>query len=414
MPDTDERSESSDTRSSEFREHWVSTLLFLLTVLTVSFGFNGFRQQHIELVAQGNPPEIDWTIPVYRTVQLLMLNSGAEDPDNASLAVARMLAACTFLVLTAAVVRKVFHESTQLPKRLTRTGHTVICGLGNVGTQLLDDLCRLGRQRRIVVIEQDETNMGLDRARRAGVDVVIGDATRAETLRRARAHCAETVFAVSGDDGANLELASELDQILSRRPEVRRRRGRSIPLRLVMHLHDVKLAHAFQRLSQSSPSADVLDVSIFSVARTSATHVVTKALWSFAPQSRNEVAHFVILGFGPMGRALAVTLARLGHFPNGKRSRFTIADRDLPQHARDFLSRFPRFTAWSDTSVGVSRFDAERDQWSSRVETVPTLLASESPDAIDYVANAQFRELPPDLGDELFCRELLDSFVDPQ
>lgn len=397
---------------NEFREHWVSTLLLLLTLLTIWFGFNGFHTQHRLLVDRGEMPANDWTIPVYRTVQLLILNSGTEEPDNFALAVARMLAAATFLVLTFAVVRQVFHDSTQLPARLTRTGHLVICGLGQIGTELLEDLRKQHRQRRVVIIERDESHPGLEQARREGVDVVVGDAARAENLRRARAQCAEAVFVVTGDDGANLEIAAELDQLVARRPQVRWRRGKHIPLRLSVHLQDVKLAQAYQTLSRNSPAANLLDLSVFSVARTAATYVVTRQLWPFAPQQSNEVAHFVILGFGAMGRALTVTLARLGHFPNRKRNRFTIADHGTETRAREFVSRFSRFTAWSEDSIGVSRFDITSDDWSCRRETVPATLTCGSPDAIDYVANARFQELPPDLGDELFCRSLLASFHD--
>lgn len=397
---------------NEFREHWVSVLLFLLTALTIGFGFSGFHAQHRLLVDRGVTPEYDWTIPAYRTVQLLILNSGTEEPDNFSLAVARMIAATTFLVLTFAVVRQVFHDSTQLPTRLTRTGHLVICGLGQIGSSLLDDLRKQHRQRRVVIIERDETHPGLAQARREGVDVVIGDAARPENLRRARAHCAEAVFVVTGDDGANLEIAAELNRLVALRPQVRWRRGRHIPLRLSVHLQDIKLAQAYQTLSRTSPAAHLLELSVFSVARTSAAHVITRELWPFAPWQTGEVAHFVVLGFGAMGRALTVTLARLGHFPNRKRSRFTIADHAVESRAREFLSRFSRFTAWNESSIGVTRFDAASDEWACQRETVPTALRSESPDAIDYVANAQFRELPPDLGDELFCRSLLTSFQD--
>ncbi len=398
----------------EFRGHWISVILLMLTVLTVGFGFCGFTQLSLDVQRRNESTAFDWTIPAYRTVQLLILNSGTEEPGNINLAIARVLAAGTFLFLTGAVAFRVFHDSTQLPVRMTRAGHTVICGLGEIGMQLFEDLHRARLSHRVVIIECDENNVDLDRVRRLGADVVIGDATRSENLRRARAHCAATVFAVTRDDGANLEITAELAAILQKQPQVRRRRGSVVPLRVALHLQDVKLAEAFRTLSSRFPAAELLDLSIFSVARTSATQLVTKWLWPFAPKSTGEVAHFVILGFDTMGRALAVTLARLGHFPNRKRSRFTIADHDSQRRAREFVSRFGHFTAWNAATVGVSRFDAARDEWSSRMEGVPPQSASEFPDAIDYVANAQFRDLPPDLGDECFARELLDSFIDPQ
>lgn len=389
----------------ELRGHWVSVLLVVLTVLTVIFGFTGFLSQYVAQNEAKNSTEFDWTIPAYRTVQILILNSGTEEPDNFPLAVARVLAATTFLVLTAAVATRVFHESTQLPVRMTRSGHTVICGLGQIGAQLLEELHRTKSAHRVVVIECDDKNTWLDHARRIGTDIVIGDATHGEALLQARAHCAANVFIVTGDDGSNLEIAARLASMLQQK-----RRGG--PVRVGLHLQDVKLADAFHRLSRSFSAAAMLDFHIFNMAHMSATHVSTRLLLPYVPAKIDDVAHFVILGFGSMGQALAISLAQLGHFPNLKRSRFTIADSEIDRRGREFLSRFSRFTAWSESSIGVSQFDDSRDQWSNRAESLPAVLASQEPEAIDYVANAQFWELPPDCGDEQFIEKLLASFRD--
>ena len=71
-------------------------------------------------------------------------------------------------------------------------------------------------KRQVVVIENNAESPWLEHARQRGVAVVIGDATRADKLRGARAEHASEVFIVTGDDGVNLEVAAELGTLLKR------------------------------------------------------------------------------------------------------------------------------------------------------------------------------------------------------
>jgi voltage-gated potassium channel Kch len=162
----------------------------------------------------------DWSIPVFKTVQLFVLNSGAEDdsshPSNWLLMVARLSAAALFLVVSSAVIQRVLDDLRRLPSLLTRRDHVVICGLGQIGLQLLDDLDALGRAKEVVIVENNTTNQWLEYARNMGAAVVIGDSTKANTLAEARAVQASAVFVVNGDDSANLEVTAELEALMAR------------------------------------------------------------------------------------------------------------------------------------------------------------------------------------------------------
>jgi hypothetical protein len=136
-------------------------------------------------------------------------------------------------------------------------------------------------------------------------------------------------------------------------------------------------------------------------------------LWPFAPTEAAEVSHFVIIGFGAMGQMLAVQLAQLAHFPNRKRSRFTIADQNIESVGRQFLSRFNRFSAWDDRTIGVPYFDEPHDEWYGPQFNLPTGLATGCPQVLEYVCNAQFIEAPSDIGDERFAYELIGRLTWP-
>src|SRR6202034_2295036 len=58
-------------------------------------------------------------------------------------------------------------------------GHVVVVGLGAVGIRVVEGLLAAGR--RVVVVERDDDNRYLGRARALGVPVVIADATQRQT-----------------------------------------------------------------------------------------------------------------------------------------------------------------------------------------------------------------------------------------
>jgi Trk K+ transport system NAD-binding subunit len=84
-------------------------------------------------------------------------------------------------------------------------GHVVVIGLGNVGTRVVEQLHDLGVP--VICVEIDENARGVARARQLGVPVVIGDATRDETLRTVSVANARSLLLLTSSDVVNLETA---------------------------------------------------------------------------------------------------------------------------------------------------------------------------------------------------------------
>jgi len=423
-----------------FARRWLATVVCSLAIATFVFGLIGFTWQYGASISiqteskekpgvEANPvsgkvsnSEInepkpllskDWSIPVFKTVQLFLLNSGAEDdsdhPSNWLLMIARLSAALLFLVVSGTVILRVLDEVRRLPRLLTRREHVVICGLGQIGLQLLDDLDSDGRAKEVVIVENNPANPWLEYARNMGATVITGDSTKANTLFEARAAHASEVFVVNGDDGVNLEVVAELG-ILLEDPKLDRKEKR---LHVHVHIVDTNFATTLRPYCGVLHDSPKMSVQVFNVPRTAAARLVTNQLWSHVPKHEDEVAHFVILGFGAMGQALAIQLAQIGHFPNRKRSRFTIADRDVCKGSSSFLSRYPRFTSWTDGEdgkLGVDSFSTEADAWNWNESPLPNELRVSSPDAIQYVCNAEFVELPVGRSDERFALKLANQF----
>jgi len=78
------------------------------------------------------------------------------------------------------------------------------------------------------------------------------------------------------------------------------------------------------------------------------------------------------------------------------------------------LSRFARFTSWTDgekENLGVDSFPAEADAWGWNKYPLPDELKVDSPTAIQYACNASFVELSARRSDERFAMRLAKLFV---
>jgi len=111
-------------------------------------------------------------------------------------------------------------------------GHTVVVGLGDLGTRIVRALRDQGVE--VVAVERDGARPGVQVARDLKIPVIIGDASRPETLERASIATAQTLIIASTDDVTNLEIA-----LLGRaaRPD----------LRVVLRLFDSEFADRVRR-----------------------------------------------------------------------------------------------------------------------------------------------------------------------
>jgi Trk K+ transport system NAD-binding subunit len=83
--------------------------------------------------------------------------------------------------------------------------HYIICGLGGVGVQIVNQLHANGCD--VVVIERDSDNRFLSAVHTLKIPVIHGDASLPAILQAANVDQAEALLAVTSSDVANLEIA---------------------------------------------------------------------------------------------------------------------------------------------------------------------------------------------------------------
>jgi len=154
------------------------------------------------------------TIPdaLYHTISLMATGAdmrGAEEPQWKKVFVSTLrlvglaLTAAFTAILTNYLVRAHLGGALEV-RRIPDGGHIVVCGIGNVGFRVVEEL--LSQGEKVVAIERMRDNAFIATARRQGVPVIIGDATLREVLKQARAGTARAVVAATSKELINLEI----------------------------------------------------------------------------------------------------------------------------------------------------------------------------------------------------------------
>jgi Trk K+ transport system NAD-binding subunit len=108
----------------------------------------------------------------------------------------------------------------------------IVIGLGSVGIRVVEGLLDAGRQ--VVVIERDESNRYLDRARSLKVPVVIADATQSQTHLTVNLADASAVAILTSSDLTNIETGLAVRESLKDRWD-------EVPVVLRVFDHDLAL-----------------------------------------------------------------------------------------------------------------------------------------------------------------------------
>ena len=177
-------------------------LLVLSSAATLLLGTMGFY--HYE-PAQGGATAL------YRAIQLFSLNSGVvnEPPTPVLIEIARWLGTATLLGVvgaTASAVYRIFKTSIRIGRM---RGHTIVCGAGQRGSQIVKSLRKAGGA--VVVVEINESNQNLGELRDVGAEVILGNALDSTKMKEAGIERAAKLVAVTHKDETNLGICSEVE-----------------------------------------------------------------------------------------------------------------------------------------------------------------------------------------------------------
>ncbi|MFC1412251.1 NAD-binding protein [Streptacidiphilus sp. N1-12] len=181
-----------------------------------------FYQVLMDVAAAGNPAE---DAPLARQIlQVLSVFAG-------------MLIMPLVLALVLESLGALHNVSVLDRPRRSIADHIVIIGLGKVGSRVLERLAEM--RVPVVAVERDPNALGVARARKLQVPVVIGDISQPEVYRDARISRCRTLMALTSNDSVNLEAVLYARE---QRPD----------LRVVLRLFDDAFASTVYRALNAS------------------------------------------------------------------------------------------------------------------------------------------------------------------
>lgn len=236
-----------------------------------------------------------------------------------------------------ALFRDTFDELVRVRWAGRGKGHTIVCGLGHVGGAALRRLLLVDAGR-LVAVELDPATGDVAEARRAGVPVVLGEATDVRTWRRAGITRARRVLIACGNDQFNGEAAAAA-----------RRAAPGRDIQIAVHLADAELVHRHRARTASASEARV---GTFDLYDQSAVRLLVHHP-PFATAARGE-PRIVVVGDDPLTDAIVARLGQLWattHPLERGRLRVVLAAPEAGRLERRLARRYPDLDEFLDLSV---------------------------------------------------------------
>ncbi|MBX7267711.1 NAD-binding protein [Micromonospora sp. Llam7] len=205
-----------------------------------------------------NGPETTWSQAFFEAV-LATLGGADVDPsatpvEKVTLVALTIASIALIPLLTGAVVDAVIKVRLEvadgsLPRRAS--GHVIVVGLGGVGSHVVEGLHALGVD--VIAIDRSAEARGVPAVRDLRIPLLIGDASRRETLLAASVTTSRALVVLTSDDVTNLETALV---------------GRAVraDLRVVLRLFDGDFADQVQRAFDLTISRSVSYLAVPSFA----------------------------------------------------------------------------------------------------------------------------------------------------
>ncbi|MCU1355996.1 MAG: RyR protein [Acidimicrobiales bacterium] len=293
-------------------------------VVVLILGAGGFVQQGYENHSPRGVLDV-----IYLTMKLATINydGSSAGPMNWRLNIARFVVpvmAASTVLQTATVV---FAEEFQRFRVRRSSGHTVVVGLGDVGSRLVKAFADAGEQ--VVGVDVNPTVVTAVRRGDPRIATIAGDVTDPATLTALRVDRAARLVVAAGDDARNVLVASNAAALAADRSA----HGKA--LRCAVQLSDAELANLLR--AADLDAAGGLRLSFFSLHDRAA-----RALISEHSPFGGETCRPLVIGLGQFGRGLVVALGQQwAHLHPGERMPITLVDAAASGRWAELSQRHP-------------------------------------------------------------------------
>jgi hypothetical protein len=314
-------------------EYRVPILLF--------FGLIAFILGCIGLIKQARYLGFDRSLldAVYMAFSLFKFSGGNDiAPGNWELEIARWLAPGVALLAIIEFIRSLLEEEIRMFRLKFARWHVIVCGLGYLGPEIVTKFRERGIP--VVVIEKNPESPNVAACLKKGAIVLIGDATDHDILKRARLARAWYLFAVTGDDGQNSEIAVAARQLA----EARGAGG----FTCFVHIVDGGLC-TLLRDHQIMVDNDRFTLELFNIYQMAGLAVL-KDHPAFPLQETPPDAHVLVIGAGKMGQDMIFHVARQWResYGDAKKIKITVVDCQAGERVESLKVRYPSISRYCD------------------------------------------------------------------
>jgi TrkA-N domain/RyR domain len=309
------------------RRSFARTLADFRWYLLGAAGIVAFVLGYIGLLQLPGKPESNYA--AYESLRLFFLDANTVPHAPVSLAIARFLAPAVAALAGVSGLESLFRDRVQQMRIPLIRGHVVICGLGYVGSVFLRHLREAGE--RVIVIESDAANPGIELCRSSGVPVIVGDAQQERTLQAAGIHRATRLLALCPDDPVNTEIVAVGGQLASGRS----RRG----LQCLARIGDPELC-ALLRIRQAKLTGVASALDFFHTNEISARLLLDE----FPVDTERERPHILVGDLDALGAWVVYHAARDWYERRADpttRLVVTVVDHQAHQRVESLLGRYP-------------------------------------------------------------------------
>ncbi|MHA2103328.1 MAG: NAD-binding protein [Candidatus Hodarchaeales archaeon] len=316
-------------------------IIVFLIVITFLFGFIGFSLE--------NPTSSIFSI-IYSILRLFILEGDFSTSIPYELEIARFSAPLVLAYAGIRAVMAIFQDKIQDFELRFMKNHVIICGLGEKGFQLLQDI--LESNRKVVVIEKNRENPYLIQLKTSKAIVVHADATEKSILRKVRIHEARYIITICGDDQVNVEVAVNtynlLNSIIEKEigiinPINIATLGETRKIKCFVHLVNPQLKKMLKSHAIFTDQFDIFDL-IFFNSYENASRLVFRNYpvdkLAVINLSLHQV-HIVIIGLGRMGQSILLQAAKICHYTTQMNATITVVDKDAKNKLEKFFHEYP-------------------------------------------------------------------------
>jgi hypothetical protein len=286
--------------------------------------------------------------------------------------------------------------------------HTIVCGLGDSGRQIVENLRADGGH--VVAISLVEDDANAIACERLGVAVLKGDATQLGMLILAGLRRAEAVVITCGSDTINIEVALHITEALADGSRTR-------PLRVLPEVRSAWLLELLRAHPTANLSAGVVETRPFDLTANAARFLLQDAafgrMWRVAAAATDAQPlqpHLLVAGLGELGIDIIVRAVETTFALPDCRLAVTVLDQHGEESAAALDARFPGLRDLIDREFVSTTFEADNPAaWPAVWSAVETALEERPAGWMTLAVVVALKEDKDALHTAMQLRERLDK-----